>query len=124
MYPIGLPLLVCSSTVIGHHFEILFVTKKNTKKKKLHSPNLLKVLPGGHCGTRGTAYGNVTDHLLSLAASRSDEKFAVWGTCQGFQQLAQFASNYSRGSILHQTDSEDLALPLNITVCNANTCFN
>ena len=73
------------------------------------------MIPGGHTDIRGTSYGNATNLLLSLASSRPEEKFAVWGTCQGFQQLAQFASE-SPHSILHSTDSEDLALPLNITV--------
>lgn len=44
--------------------------------------------------------------------------------CQGFQQLAQFASKAS-SSILHRTDSETLALPLNLTVAsNPNLYFS
>eukprot|EP00729_Bicosta_minor_P030817 gene30817-25676_t len=49
------------------------------------------VLTGGHCGIHGTPYGQATKAFLDMAAIAGN--FPVWGTCQGFQQLAQYSSN-------------------------------
>lgn len=70
------------------------------------------LIPGGHCGTHG-AYGNATDYLLALAnnSNAKGDVFAVHGVCQGFQQLAQWATG-TKTSVLSKTDAEDILLPL------------
>jgi len=75
------------------------------------------LIPGGHCGFHGTAYGNRTWHMLDMAReiNQNGVHFPVWGTCQGFQQLAQYADGKMEPSVIHATDSEDLALPLHLT---------
>ena len=75
------------------------------------------VVPGGHCGFHTTQYGSVSADLLAMAEAAGD--FPVWGTCQGFQQLAQYGAT-GKGmhpSILHRTgnDTDGVALPLNFT---------
>jgi len=71
------------------------------------------LIPGGHCGFHNTVYGNATDDLLNLAkkANAAGDVFAVHGVCQGFQQLAQWASGSTR-NILGKFDAEDVLLPL------------
>ena len=42
------------------------------------------LIPGGHCGFHGTAYGNRTWHMLDMAReiNQNGVHFPVWGTCQ------------------------------------------
>jgi gamma-glutamyl hydrolase len=72
------------------------------------------VIPGGHCGFHGTAYGAAVAALLQMAERAGD--FPVWGTCQGFQQMAQYAATgtATHPSVLHRTGNgtEGIALPL------------
>ena len=76
------------------------------------------VIPGGHCGFHTTQYGANTARLLEMAKDAKD--FPVWGTCQGFQQLAQFAATGSNmhPSVLHRTGNatDGVALPLDFAV--------
>lgn len=73
------------------------------------------LLTGGHCSFHNTSYGNVAEGLLQRAVATGD--FPVWGTCQGFQQLAQFSSGAMDPSVLHYTGNatEGIALSLNYT---------
>ena len=76
------------------------------------------VFPGGHCGFHGTAYGNASWYLQTLAKAANDDGdvFPMWGTCQGFQQLAQFGSGQMEPSVLHRTaGTEGLLVPVNFT---------
>ena len=76
------------------------------------------LLPGGHCGTHGTAYGNASWQLLTMAKQANDagKFFPVWGTCQGHEQLAQFGSGAMEPSILNRTQgTEGLIVALNLT---------
>ena len=76
------------------------------------------LLPGGHCGTHGTAYGNASWQLLTMAKQANDAGnfFPVWGTCQGHEQLAQFGSGTMEPSILNRTQgTEGMIVPLNVT---------
>ena len=72
------------------------------------------MIPGGHCGFHTTQYGAAAARLLQMAEAAQD--FPVWGTCQGFQQLAQYAATGTGmvPSILHRTgnDTDGVALPL------------
>jgi len=70
------------------------------------------VLPGGGSGIHNTAYGTATFVLLDIVSRRTD--FPVWGTCQGFQQLVQYASGHMLPSVLHLTGdpTEDNGLPV------------
>eukprot|EP01049_Picozoa_sp_SAG25_P016131 SAG25_NODE_3562_length_1040_cov_0.857598_2_plen_133_part_01 len=72
------------------------------------------VIPGGHCGFHTTAYGAAVARLLQWAEAAQD--FPVWGTCQGFQQLAQYAATGTgmHPSVLHRTGNatDGVALPL------------
>jgi len=75
------------------------------------------LMPGGHCGIHA-AYGNATWHLLDLARAANDagSPFAVWGTCQGHEQLAQYATGANAPSALRPTaGTEGLIVPLNLT---------
>ena len=72
------------------------------------------VIPGGHVGFHTTAYGTATAQLLQLAAAAGD--FPVWGTCQGFQQLAQYGATGTgmHPDVLTKTGNktDGIALPL------------
>lgn len=72
------------------------------------------VIPGGHCGFHTTTYGSTVAKLLQWAEAAQD--FPVWGTCQGFQQLAQYAATGTgmHPSVLHRTgnDTDGIALSL------------
>lgn len=50
-----------------------------------------------------------------MAKAQGD--FPVWGTCQGFQQLCQYADGTMSPSVLHYTGNatEGIAVPLNLT---------
>ena len=82
------------------------------------------LLPGGHCGSHGTAYGNATWRLLSMAKAANDAgtHFPIWGTCQGHEQLAQFATGAPEPSVLRRTiGTEGMIVPLNVTRAGAAT---
>jgi gamma-glutamyl hydrolase len=63
----------------------------------------------------GSLYYNNSKYLydLILEANDAGDYFPVWGTCQGFEQLAMLASNNL--SILNSFDAEDISLPLKFT---------
>jgi len=71
------------------------------------------LIPGGHCGFHGT-YGRHTNELIDMAkeSNMNGDVFPVHGTCQGFQQLAQWAAGVKTKSVLSHFDSEQLLLPL------------
>ena len=57
------------------------------------------VLTGGGSGIHNTLFGNKTFEILDLATAAGVD-LPLWGTCQGFQQLAQYASGGMEPSIL------------------------
>ena len=79
------------------------------------------LIPGGDDTTLthwdDNAYNNATRAWLDLAwtANRAGDPFAVWATCQGFEQLAVFASSEptdAAGVLDTDIDAEALFLPL------------
>ncbi|XP_028303924.1 gamma-glutamyl hydrolase [Gouania willdenowi] len=72
------------------------------------------LLPGGKGDINMTAHSQVAKLFYKLAVKANDagDYFPIWGTCQGFQQLAFFADN---GNVLTQTDTIAKALPLTFT---------
>jgi len=72
------------------------------------------LIPGGHCGYhKGSDYGKVVNKMLDRAKESNDagDVFPVHGTCQGFEQIAQWAA-HSDTDILTEVDAEGIALPL------------
>lgn len=63
----------------------------------------------------GSLYYNNSQYLFDLIIQANDrgDYFPIWGTCQGFEQLAMLASGNL--SILNNFDAEDISLPLIFT---------
>lgn len=74
------------------------------------------LLPGGDVDLDRSPYETVTATLYSWAveANNKGDYFPIWGTCQGFEQLAVLGagSNYS---VLSHFSAENLSLPLTFT---------
>ena len=76
------------------------------------------LIPGGDDITLtewNNAYNNATRAWLQLAfdANRAGDPFAIWATCQGFEQLAVFASAGGPAAVLETgVDAEALFVPL------------
>lgn len=73
------------------------------------------VLIGGNADIFEGPFAAVTNVLLNMAAnaSRNGDSLPVWGTCQGFEQLAVYFSGGEH--ILSKVDAEQLFLPLEFT---------
>lgn len=87
-----------------HFYQDLFHNKLN---------GLL--LPGGKVDIVTSESTRVANMFYKMAIQAYDERgdyFPIWGTCQGFEQLTVLTSGQN---LLQLTDSEDLALPLNLT---------
>lgn len=87
---------------------------KNTLKHLFECINGL-LLPGGDIYLPGSLYYNNSKFLFDtiLQANDRGDYFPIWGTCQGFEQLAMLASGNL--SILNNFDAEDISLPLTFT---------
>eukprot|EP00906_Rhabdomonas_costata_P035871 RCo050386 len=77
-------------------------------------------LPGGHVdftSPSSEAFFEASRVVYEWAAAENarGEVFPLWGTCQGFQQLAILAANSTAVLCRKCSDSDNLLLPLNFT---------
>lgn len=70
--------------------------------------------PGGGVNISSSSYERSARifYELAIEANKKGDYFPVWGTCLGFEQLAVLTS---RNTILANTDTEGVPLPLNFT---------
>ncbi|XP_050393732.1 gamma-glutamyl hydrolase A-like [Patella vulgata] len=75
------------------------------------------LFPGGDVDLGTSYYAHSGRYIYDLAKKANDagDHFPLWGTCQGFQLLNNLTACEN---LLTPTDSENLALPLNITTEN------
>ena len=73
------------------------------------------LFPGGEVSVTDSDYARIGNVIFERAmeAFANNDYFPIWGTCLGFQLLATMVSGSS--SVLSQSDSENLPLPLNFT---------
>ncbi|XP_056292402.1 zgc:171566 isoform X2 [Pseudoliparis swirei] len=72
------------------------------------------LLPGGNVDLETSQFSRASRifYDLALRANKAGDFFPIWGTCQGLQQLSVLTADQN---LLTDTDTEAVALPLNLT---------
>lgn len=99
----------------GARVAPILINKTDAEYKALFQSINGVLFPGGDADIFSTTgYGGVTKLFFELAREANDrgDYFPVWGTCLGFQQMAQLIGNKK---VLSTTDIVGVALALDFT---------
>ena len=74
------------------------------------------LFPGGAVSLSDSQYFKNAKHFynLAIAASAREDIFPIWGTCLGFEALANIVAGEN---VLSESEARDIAMPLNFSGC-------